>query len=63
MSHHKRPYHPKDYEDYPHGVAFFFTNKIQIWVPSLGSPIRGVYDWLRNVTTHEFTHIVLLKLP
>ncbi|MCY4158258.1 MAG: hypothetical protein OXE92_09715 [Bacteroidetes bacterium] len=57
----------KDYEDYSNGAAFFFDNKIEIWAPALNSPLRGASDWLRNVITHEFTHIVqvqaAMKLP
>lgn len=57
----------KDYEDYSNGAAFFFDNKIEIWAPALDSPLRGAHDWLRNVITHEFTHIVQvqasMKLP
>jgi len=57
----------KDYEDYSNGAAFFFDNKIEIWAPALDSPLRGAHDWLRNVITHEFTHIVqvqaAMKLP
>lgn len=57
----------KDYEDYSNGAAFFFDNKIEIWAPALNSPLRGAHDWLRNVITHEFTHIVqvqaAMKLP
>lgn len=57
----------KDYEDYSNGAAFFFDNKIEIWAPALNSPLRGAHDWIRNVITHEFTHIVqvqsAMKLP
>lgn len=57
----------KDYEDYSNGAAFFFDNKIEIWAPALNSPLRGAHDWMRNVITHEFTHIVqvqaAMKLP
>ncbi len=57
----------KDYEDYSNGAAFFFDNKIEIWAPALNSSLRGAHDWLRNVITHEFTHIVqvqaAMKLP
>ncbi|MEM6644843.1 MAG: LpqB family beta-propeller domain-containing protein [Bacteroidota bacterium] len=52
----------KDYEDYSNGAAYFFDNKIEIWAPSLDSPLRGDHSWLRNVITHEFTHIVQVQL-
>ncbi len=51
----------KDYEDYSNGAAFFFDNKIEIWAPALNSPLRGAHDWMRNVITHEFTHIVQIQ--
>lgn len=51
----------KDYEDYSNGAAFFFDNKIEIWTPALNSPLRGAHDWMRNVITHEFTHIVQVQ--
>lgn len=51
----------RDREDYSNGAAFFFDDKIEIWVPSLDTPLRGTHNWLRNVITHEFTHIVQLQ--
>ena len=51
----------KDYEDYSNGAAYFFDNKIEIWSPSLDSPLRGEHNWLRNVITHEFTHIIQVQ--
>jgi Tol biopolymer transport system component len=51
----------KDYEDYSNGAAYFFDNKIDIWAPALDSPLRGDHNWLRNVITHEFTHIVQVQ--
>ncbi len=51
----------KDYEDYSNGAAYFFDNKIEIWAPALDSPLRGDHRWLRNVITHEFTHIVQVQ--
>lgn len=51
----------KDREDYSNGAAYFFDNKIDIWVPSLDTPLRGTHNWLRNVITHEFVHIVQIQ--
>ena len=51
----------KDREDYSNGAAYFFDNKIDIWVPSLDSPLRGTNNWMRNVITHEFVHIIQLQ--
>lgn len=47
--------------DYSNGAAFFFDNKIEIWLPSLDTPFRGTHAWLRTVITHEFVHIVQIQ--
>jgi len=47
--------------DYSNGAAYFFDNKIEIWLPALDSPLRGTHDWLRNVITHEFVHIIQIQ--
>ncbi|MGD8777770.1 MAG: biopolymer transporter Tol [Ignavibacteria bacterium] len=51
----------KDIDDYSNGAAFFFDNKIEIWASSLDFDLRGTHNWLRNVISHEFTHIVQLQ--
>jgi Tol biopolymer transport system component len=51
-----------DREDYSNGAAYFFDNQIEIWVPALDTPLRGTHDWLWDVITHEFTHIIQLQL-
>lgn len=48
----------RDREDYSNGAAYFFDDKIEIWLPALDTPLRGTHSWLENVITHEFTHIV-----
>lgn len=48
----------RDRQDYSNGAAYFFDDKIDIWIPPLDTPLRGTHQWLRNVITHEFTHIV-----
>lgn len=50
----------KDTDDYSNGGAYFFENKIEIWAPPLEFNLRGQHNWLRNVITHEYTHIVSL---
>lgn len=50
-----------DRQDYSNGAAYFFDNQIRIWVPALDSPLRGTHNWLRDVITHEFIHIVQLQ--
>jgi hypothetical protein len=49
-----------DTDDYSNGGAYFYNNKIIIWATSLDFDLRGQHNWLRNVLTHEFTHIVQL---
>ena len=52
----------KDHDDYANGAAFFFQDTIEIWTTALEHDyeLRGTSDWLRNVITHEFVHIVSL---
>ncbi len=58
---HKVNFVIKDYDDYSNGAAYFYDNKIEIWAPSLDFVFRGTHNWLRNVITHEFTHIVQIQ--
>ncbi|MFA6439870.1 MAG: hypothetical protein WCX28_11220, partial [Bacteriovoracaceae bacterium] len=58
---HKVSFIIKDYDDYSNGAAYFYDNKIEIWAPSLDFPFRGAHNWLRNVITHEFTHIIQIQ--
>jgi Tol biopolymer transport system component len=58
---HKVSFIIKDYDDYSNGAAYFYDNKIEIWAPALDFDLRGTHNWLRNVITHEFTHIVQIQ--
>ncbi len=51
----------KDIDDYANGASYFFDNKIEIWASSLDFDLRGAHNWLRNVISHEFTHMVQLQ--
>ena len=51
----------KDYDDYSNGAAYFYDNKVEIWAPNMDFDFRGTHNWLRNVITHEFTHIVQIQ--
>ncbi len=51
----------KDTQDYANGAAYFFDNKIEIWAENLDYVLRGTHNWLRDVVTHEFTHIISLQ--
>jgi hypothetical protein len=50
-----------DTEDYANGAAYYYDNKIEIWATNLEFNLRGTSSWLRNVVTHEFTHIVQIQ--
>ncbi len=51
----------RDYDDISNGAAYFYENKIEIYAPSMDFDLRGTHNWLRNVVTHEFTHIVQIQ--
>ncbi|MGA9117799.1 MAG: LpqB family beta-propeller domain-containing protein, partial [Bacteroidota bacterium] len=51
----------RDYDDISNGAAYFFENKIEIYAPSMDFELRGTHNWLRNVVTHEFTHVVQIQ--
>ena len=51
----------KDIDDYSNGATYFFDNKIEIWASALEFDLRGTHNWLRNVISHEFTHMVQLQ--
>lgn len=51
----------KDIDDYSNGATYFFDNKIEIWAPPLDTDLRGTHNWLRNVISHEFTHMIQLQ--
>jgi hypothetical protein len=51
----------KDVDDISNGAAYFYENRIEIYAPSMDFDLRGTHNWLRNVVTHEFTHIVQIQ--
>ncbi len=51
----------KDIDDYANGATYFFDNKIEIWSSALDFDLRGTHNWLRNVISHEFTHMVQIQ--
>jgi Tol biopolymer transport system component len=57
----------KDTDDYANGGAYYYNNKIWIWATPLDYELRGTKNWLRDVMTHELTHMLQLgaarKLP
>ena len=50
-----------DYDDYSNGFASWTNGSIMIWVTDLRDDLRGNNTWLRNVITHELSHIVTLE--
>lgn len=50
-----------DTEDYSNGAAFYYDDKVEIWATNLEFNLRGTTQWLRNVVTHEYTHIVSIQ--
>ncbi|MDZ7859822.1 MAG: hypothetical protein U5O15_04000 [Candidatus Krumholzibacteriota bacterium] len=51
----------KDISDRPGGAAYYYQNRISIDVSEFEFTLRGTANWLRNVTTHEFTHMVSIQ--
>lgn len=51
----------KDIDDYSNGATYFLDNKIEIWSSALDFDLRGTHNWLRNVISHEFTHMVQIQ--
>lgn len=49
-----------DTDDYANGATYYLNNKIVIWAPALDFEFRGTHHWLRNVVTHEYTHLIQL---
>jgi Tol biopolymer transport system component len=50
-----------DTEDYANGAAYYYDTKVEIWATNLEFNLRGTTQWLRNVVTHEYTHIVSIQ--
>ncbi len=50
----------QDTDDYANGGAYYFDNKIVLWASPADFLLRGNHNWMRNVFTHEFSHIVSL---
>ena len=51
----------KDIDDYSNGATYFFDNKIEIWTSALDFDMRGAHNWLRNVISHETTHMIQIQ--
>lgn len=51
----------RDTDDYSNGGAFFFENKVEIWAENMDYILRGTHNWLRDVVSHEYTHIISIQ--
>lgn len=50
-----------DESDISNGATDYYGNRIEIEAAALDFDLRGTHTWLRNVITHEFTHIVQIQ--
>ncbi|MCE1164804.1 MAG: biopolymer transporter Tol, partial [Bacteroidetes bacterium] len=50
-----------DLSDIANGATDYFGNRIEIFASALDFELRGTHNWLRNVITHEFTHMVQIQ--
>lgn len=51
-----------DVSDIANGAADYYSNRISIFASPLDYDLRGTHNWLRNVITHEFTHIIQIQV-
>ncbi|UCF65563.1 MAG: PD40 domain-containing protein [bacterium] len=51
----------RDTDDYSNGGAYFYENKIEIWAENMDYILRGTHNWLRDVVSHEFAHIISMQ--
>lgn len=49
-----------DEDDIANAGAYFQSNKIKFFATSMAWDFRGTHNWLRNVVTHEYTHMIQL---
>jgi Tol biopolymer transport system component len=50
----------RDHDDHSNGAAFYYDNKIEMWASAMDFSLRGNHNWLQNVVTHEFVHMISL---
>lgn len=49
-----------DEDDIANAGSYFQSNKIKFFATSMAWDFRGTQNWLRNVVTHEYTHMIQL---
>jgi len=50
-----------DLSDIANGATDYYGNRIEIFASALDFELRGTHNWLRNVITHEFTHMIQIQ--
>lgn len=50
-----------DYDDHSNGWAAFLDPSVMLWLPDSRFDLRSNATWLRNLVTHELTHIFSLE--
>jgi hypothetical protein len=51
----------KDIDDYSNGAAYFLDDKMEIYTEHLDYDLRGTHQWLKDVITHEFIHMIHIQ--
>lgn len=49
-----------DTDDIANAGSYFQSNKIKFYATSMNWDLRGTHNWIRNVVTHEYTHMIQL---
>ena len=50
-----------DESDISNGATDYYGNRIEIASVALDFDMRGTHNWLRNVITHEYTHVIQVQ--
>lgn len=50
-----------DESDISNGATDYYGNRIEIAAAALDFDLRGTHNWLRNVITHEYTHVIQVQ--
>ena len=46
---------------YSNGWANSYQNTMTVWVTDWGIPLRSTHNWLRDVVTHELSHLISIQ--
>ena len=49
-----------DDTDFGNGAADDYSNTVYFWASNIDWEIRGEHDWVKNVLTHEITHVLTI---